>query len=127
VTFNIENQNAGVINNVAGDQRVTGGQSGTLVTLDAARAAVQGLRDVIASTPALEGADADLDEIDAEMRKDAPDRPTVADRLRRLTGLLVSAGSVVSSGAAIVGPLQTLVAWLGQVGEPIARMLPALR
>jgi hypothetical protein len=123
VTFNIENQNAGVINNVAGDQRITGGQAGTLVTLDAARAAVQGLRDIIASTSAAAAADADLNDIDAEMRKEAPDRPTVADRL---THLLVSAGSLISSGAAIVGPLQTLVAWLGQVGEPIARMLPAL-
>jgi hypothetical protein len=126
VTFNVENQNAGVINNVAGDQRITGGQAGTLVTLDAARAAVRSLRDVIASTPGAAAADADLDDIDAEMRKDAPDRPTVADHLRRLTHLLVSAGSLVSAGAAIVGPLQTLVAWLGQVGEPIARMLPAL-
>ncbi len=44
MTFNIGNQSGGVINNVAGDQHITGGQHGTLVSTEDARRAVGELR-----------------------------------------------------------------------------------
>jgi hypothetical protein len=130
VTFNINSQTGGVINNVAGDQRIAGGQQGTIVSIEAARDAVRGLEQAITAAPLSQSAATEarghLDEVDAEMRKDAPDRPTVADRLRRLTDLLASTGSLASAGAAMAGPLRTLASWLGSLGEPIVRALALL-
>src|SRR5215472_7210330 len=47
MTFNIGGQNAGIINNVAGDQHITGQQYGTLVTTDDARRALGDLRGAV--------------------------------------------------------------------------------
>jgi len=44
MTFNIGGQNAGIINNVAGDQHITGQQHGTLVTTEDARRVLGDLR-----------------------------------------------------------------------------------
>ena len=44
MTFNIGSQSGGVINNVAGDQHITGPQYGTLVTTGDARRALGDLR-----------------------------------------------------------------------------------
>jgi len=130
VTFNINNQNAGLINNVAGDQHIHGGQAGSQVTLDAARGAVRQLRQVLSGEPLPQAAAAaalgDLDDLDVEMCTQEPDRPTIADRLRHLTSVLISAGSLASAGAAVIGPLQTLVTWLGHLGEPIGHMLATM-
>ena len=130
MTFNINNQNAGLINNVAGDQHIHGGQAGSQVTLDAARGAVRQLRQVLSGEPLPQAAAAaalgDLDDLDAEMCTREPDRPTIADRLRHLTSVLISAGSLASAGAAVIGPLQTLVTWLGHLGEPIGHMLATM-
>jgi hypothetical protein len=127
MSFNINSQTGGVINNVAGDQRVSGGQEGTIVTIDAARDAVRNLQRAIASTPLARStavaARVHVEDLDAEIRKDTPDPSAVADRVRRLTGLLASTGALASAGASIVGPLQTLATWLGHLGEPISRML----
>jgi heme O synthase-like polyprenyltransferase len=128
MTFNIGNQTAGVVNNVAGDQRITGGQQGTVVTTDAARQALQSLRAAVASAPLDPGTSAAAEtcvtEIDDEMRRTEPARPRVADGLRRLTEILLSAGSLASAGVALTGPIRILASWLGGLGEPIVRMLP---
>lgn len=131
MTFNINGgQHAGVINNVSRDQHVSGGQHGTLVTVDSARAALQSLREAIAAAPLPPDVATEVrghvDEVDAELRKDTPDKPAVAGRLRRLTGLLASLGSLASAGASIAGPLQTLATWLGSLGQPIVHLLPLL-
>jgi len=55
MTFNIGNQNAAIINNVAGDQRIEGGQHGTAVTAvstEEARRAVRELRSGLAGLAA---------------------------------------------------------------------------
>jgi hypothetical protein len=128
MTFNIGNQSGGVINNIAGDQHITGGQQGVVVAPEAARQAV---RDLIAAMDASSLNDATarkarsyVDEIDAELATADPDRPEVASRLERLTRLLMSAGALATAGSALVAPLQTLAGWLGTLGEPVLRLLP---
>jgi hypothetical protein len=130
VTFNINNQTGGIINNVTGDQHITGGQYGTVVTTEAAQRAVQELRDGLAAA-AVDGATATeagnrVDEIDTALRAPTPDRPRVAAALDRLTRLLAAAGSLATTGLGLVEPLRTLARWLGTLGEPILRFLPAL-
>ena len=130
MNFNIGGQTAGVINNVAGDQRVSGGQEGTVVPAEDARRAVRELRDGLATaalneTTAAE-ANAQVAEIEAVVHAPQPDRSRVARSLERLTRLLVAAGSLSTASAALIGPLQTLAAWLGTLGEPILHMLPVL-
>jgi len=144
MTFNIGNQTGGIINNVAGDQRIAGGQHGTVVTTEAALRAVQQLRDGLATTEvtteatteaatnAATGLDGQtaaearerVDEIDTELRAPQPDRPRIAAVLERLTRVLAAAGSLAAAGAALIGPLRTLAGWLGTLGEPILRLLP---
>jgi len=130
MTFNIGSQTGGVINNVAGDQQITGGQRGIVVPTGVARQAV---RDLIAALDvesldetAGQQARSHAGQIDAELAKGEPDRSRVASVLERLTRLLTSAGSLATAGAALVGPLQTLAGWLGELGAPVLRMLPLL-
>lgn len=128
MTFNINSQNAAQINNVAGDQHISGGQQGT-VTIGTARDAAKALRHAVTTAP-LPDETADTarvlaEEMDAEMSKETPDRPAVADRGRRLVELLTSAGSLVTAGSAVIGSLQTLATWLGHLGEPILRLIAA--
>ncbi len=128
MTFNIGNQSGGVINNVAGDQWIDGGQQGTVVTVDTARQAARLLRQAVDAAPlpadVADTARRHADDIDSELRRDNPDRPTVADRLHQLTTLLTWAGSLVAAATSIVGPVRTIATWLGQFGAPIAHLLP---
>ena len=130
MTFNIGSQTGGVINNVTGDQRITGGQHGSVVGDEEARQAARALRDGVASTPLDQTrathARAWVQEVDTEMRSRQPDRSRIARSLQRLTELLVKAGRLATAGAALLGPLRTLGCWLGALGEPLLRMLPLL-
>jgi hypothetical protein len=123
-------QNAGIINNVAGDQHNTGGQYGTVVSAQEARRAVRELRDNVMATQldvsTAREARARLSEIDTAMNAPEPDQSRVARVLKRLTQLLITAGSLSAASTALIAPLQTLAHWLGMLGEPILRMLPAL-
>jgi hypothetical protein len=128
MTFNIGSQTAGIINNVQGDQRITGGQQGMQVTTAAVRQALGDLREALAATTLDEATaastNAQMTELDAAMRTASPDRPRFAHALERLTRLLAAAGSLATAGASLTGPLQTLAAWLGTVGDPILRLIP---
>ena len=130
MTFNIGSQNGGVINNVAGDQHITGQQHGTLVTTEDARRAMGELRHAVTTAGLGEGAAADahahVAEMDATLQADQPDRPRFARALERLTRLLSAAGSLATSGTALLGPLHALAGWLGALGGPILSLLPAL-
>jgi hypothetical protein len=130
MTFNIGSQSGGVINNVQGDQNITGGQHGTLVTTADARQALGSLGQAVATAgldkTAAAQAHAELAEMDTTLRAEQPDRSRFARALERLTRLLAAAGSLVTSGAALVGPLQALAGWLGALGVPILHLLPAL-
>lgn len=130
MTFNIRNQNAGVINNVEGDQLIYGGQTGTLVTLAEARSAARLLQEGVRSAglPGRSAAAAreHAAAVAEQLAKDAPDRPTVAERLAHLLGVLKSAAPLVTSAAALGPPLHTLLTWLGALGEPLAHVLATL-
>lgn len=130
MTFNIGSQSGGVINNVAGGQNITGQQYGTLVTTEDARRALGELRHAVTTAGLGEGAAADahahVAEMDATLQADQPDRPRFARALERLTRLLSAAGSLATSGAALLGPLHALAGWLGTLGGPILSLLPAL-
>jgi hypothetical protein len=130
MTFNIGSQSGGVINNVAGDQHITGQQYGTLVTTEDARRALGELRHAVTTTGLGGGTAADADahvaEMDAALQAGQPDKPRFAWALERLTRLLSAAGSLATSGAALLGPLHALAGWLGALGGPILALLPAL-
>jgi hypothetical protein len=130
MTFNIGGQNAGIINNVAGDQHITGQQYGTLVTTEDARRALGDLRGAVTTAglgrDAAADAHAHVAEMDAALPAGQPDKPRFARALERLTQLLAAAGSLASGGTALLGPLHALAGWLGALGGPILALLPAL-
>jgi hypothetical protein len=127
MSIRVNNQNAGVINNVDGHQVVYGGQCGTVVTGEDARRAVRELRDALAGVvldqaTAVE-ARAQVAEIDTAVHAPEPDKRRAAGPLRRLVTLLTDAGSLATASAALIGPLQTLAGWLGVHGAAILSLL----
>jgi hypothetical protein len=126
--FNIGSQQAGVINNVAGDQRISGGQHGTasfgvteaLEQLDRLRVEIQRLELPEAERGQALGA---IDAAQAELREPEPDRRRTAGHLERLVGILRQTGALLTAGAAVVGPLQSLAAFLGPFGASLAALL----
>jgi hypothetical protein len=127
MTFNIGGQNAGIINNVAGDQHITGQQYGTLVTTEDARRALGDLRGAVTTAglgrDTAADAHAQVVEMDETLRAEHPDKSRFARALERLTRLLAAAGSLASGGAALLGPLHALAGWLGALGGPILALL----
>ena len=125
--IHINNQTAGVISNVAGNQVIYSGLHGSVVTDDDASRAVGDLREALASVPMDEPRTAEararVTELDAAVRAPRPDKGRAASILRRLTELLASVGSLTTAGAALMGPLQTLASWLGAHGAAILGML----
>jgi hypothetical protein len=127
MTFNIHHQQANVINQAAGNQWISGGQHVIVTTLDAARDAVNSLRQVVGTLPLDQAtnssAQTSVDELDTELRKHNPAPPVVESHLRRLTSLLKSTGALVAAGAMLVGPLQVIAGWLGDLGASALQML----
>jgi hypothetical protein len=127
MTFNIHGGQHGVVNNVAGNQTNVGGQYGLSVTDADAVAAVAALRgqlDHMWLPPAAASAvRADAIGVEAELHGGRPDRRAVAERLSRIAQVLSSAGALASAGTGLLGPLGTLAAWLGHLGEPVSRLL----
>lgn len=130
MTFNIGSQSGGVINNVARDQDITGQQHGTLVTTEDARRALGDLRGAVTTAglgrDTAADANAHVAEMDAALQAGQPDKPRFARAMERLTRLLAAAGSLATSGAALLGPLHALAGWLGALGGPILALLPTL-
>ena len=124
--INVQNQNAGVINNVEGTQNVYGPQSGT-VTIGEVRAAVRSLDEALRDTPMPDdtrrAARDHVRAVEDEIAKPQPDERRVADRMESLGGLLRSTGSVLAAGSALLGPLKTIAAWLGPLAAPLAGLL----
>ncbi|WP_026552440.1 hypothetical protein [Arthrobacter sp. H20] len=127
MSFNIGNQTGGVINNVAGNQRVSGTQHGAAVSTSSVREAVQALRAAVD--------DADLDEatsvavsghlkdIETEVSAQDPDRSMVGTTLDQLAGLLMSAGAVATAGQSLIGPIRLVASWVGSLGPAVAQLL----
>ena len=122
MTFNIGSQNAHLINNVAGDQ-----WNQTTLRDEDVRGQIQQLRRVLEGArlaPAVTSeARAQLAAAEGEMTQRSPSKPAVADHLKKVTEILVSAGGLATAGGALFGPLGALAGWLGGLGKPILDLL----
>jgi hypothetical protein len=124
VAFNIGKQQAGVINNVAGDQTIQGDLRGSL-TIDGAEGRVllaqlrRELRAGALSADTRAAVERELDACDTELDRPQPNPIPLRDRLASVAQLLVSAGAMVSAGTGFGAALAALAAWLGRLGEPI--------
>jgi hypothetical protein len=120
MTFNIGSQQGGVVNNVAGDQIISGGQHVTIASTAEALAVVEGLRGDISRAPIAGSSRAVandvLDDIERELRRSEPDKPTIGSRLARLTNVLVTAGGLVTGGTTLLTGIAALATWLGSAG-----------
>ncbi|WP_405957259.1 hypothetical protein [Streptomyces phaeochromogenes] len=123
MTFNIGNQQGGSINNVTGNQTIHGGQQGHLTAAADPRALLGTLcaeLERVSLPPDIARLiNGEVASLDAELGSPAPDRPTVAQRLVRITSLLASAGAVVTAGGALAGVLSSFAAWLGPIGDSV--------
>ncbi|MER6242747.1 hypothetical protein [Streptomyces griseorubiginosus] len=126
MTFNIGSQQ-GNINNVAGDQTIHGGQHGQFATATDPRAMLGVLRtelDRLGLPPDVaHQVNTEVESLDAELASPAPDRPTMADRLVRITRLVTAAGAAVTAGGTLAGALTSLAAWLGPIGDSVLRLI----
>ncbi|MFF7948428.1 hypothetical protein [Streptomyces griseorubiginosus] len=126
MTFNIGSQQ-GNINNVAGDQTIHGGQHGQFATATDPRAMLGVLRtelDHLGLPPDVaHQVNTEVESLDAELASPAPDRPTMADRLVRITRLVTAAGAAVTAGGTLAGALTSLAAWLGPIGDSVLRLI----
>jgi hypothetical protein len=127
MTFNISTQTGGIINNVARDQHITGGQHTMLATADDARQALHNLREALAAADLNQATAAaaatQVTQATAALHPAYLDRPRAARALEQLTHLLISAGSLSSATTALIAPLQALAGWLGTLGQPIMHLL----
>ncbi len=124
--FNINNQTAGVVNNVEGNQYIHGDQRSQMVQSGAVREAVQELERGVASMglpdTQLAAISGHIKEIDTEVGRAHPEPEKVVDPLRKITEIAGAAGALAS----LAGPIQSLVAWLGPLGQPIAKLLSGM-
>ena len=124
----VNSQNAGVIIN-GENMTINGNVSGTLAADENARQAARALQSALATSaldrPTRTRAGDQAAEIDAAMRAPQPDKSRIAGLLNQLTRLLAGAGALATASAALIGPLHTLVTWLGTLGEPILHLLPS--
>ncbi len=131
MSFNIGQQNAVNINNVAGDQTIEGGQSGTFVsTHDALAAVAQIRRELDARGLAPDGRAAaakELDGIEHGLRQPTPDRASIGESLTRLTKVLVAVGALATGSTALLNGLSGLAGWLGHFGAAALKMLRGAR
>lgn len=127
MNFNIGQQTGGVINNVSGTQRITGGQHGEVIPVDTARNALLQLHRAVqhAGLDAEQSAAAatSLDVLDAELAKPDPDRSKAGQALDELTSWLLSAGALATAGQALVGPIRAIATWVGSWGPSVAQAL----
>lgn len=126
----IGSQQGGVINNVTGDQHISGGQHGAVgAGLADARSALEQLRREVdrAALPPSSGreAQAHIEAAGRELARPEPDQQAVAARLTRLAKVLSSVGALASAGTVLGAPLITLAGWLGALGAPILRLIAA--
>lgn len=124
--FNINNQTGGVVNNVEGNQYIRGDQRSGMVQSGDVREAVQelerGVTSLVLRDSQLAAISVHLKEIEAEISRRHPEPEKVVDPLRKITEIASAAGAL----AGLVGPIQNLVAWLGPLGQPIAKMLSGM-
>jgi D-aminopeptidase len=128
MTFNIGEQNGGVINNVGGDQTIHGGQRGEVITIVQARKAARALREAVerADLPDSSTVLRPAEDIETEVQSEAPNRAKVARSLEIMAAAVTSVDGLVRWGSAVVEPMRVLATWLGTLGLTALGMLPTL-
>lgn len=130
MTFNIGQQSAGVVNNVAGNQTVHGGQYGAVLVPREVTQALVDLRTAVESAMmplrTATAAQAEFEAAERAVQQPQPDQEKAAGALERFTRFLVSAGPLAVAAAAFVGPLETLGRWLGPLGAHLLSLLTLL-
>ena len=125
MTFNIGNQNAGIINNVDGDQHVHGVQVGSahvaqgLAAVEALRAVAEGLPGVAGDPVAMR----ELGQLEQAVRDDGTGAAGAAPILERLARRLSAIGAFAGAGTALVEPIRALAAWLGPAAQSVLSVL----
>jgi hypothetical protein len=130
MTFHIGSQHAEMINNVAADQTIHGGQNVSIASQAEALAVVQQLRREL-ERAALTGesrsaANRALGDIERELHRSRPDAPTIGDRLARLTNVVVSAGALATGGTTLLTAIKGLATWLGAAGNATIALVRGL-
>jgi hypothetical protein len=121
--FNIGSQQAGVINNVDGNQTIHGGQTGNVGTDP--RALLDRVRQELATLPGAITSRVypELDAVDAELASPQPNQPAAIGRLERVINSLKSAGALAMTGSGLLAALTALVNSFGQLGRPLLHLL----
>ncbi|MGV8850344.1 MAG: hypothetical protein ACOH16_12460 [Propionibacteriaceae bacterium] len=128
MTFNIGEQNGGVINNVGGDQTIHGGQRGEVITIVQARKAARALREAVerGDLPDSSKVLRPAEDIETELQSEAPNRAKVARSLEVMAAAVTSVDGLMRWGSAAVEPMRVLATWLGTLGLTVLGMLPTL-
>jgi hypothetical protein len=128
--FQVTNQHAQTINMVEGQQTTITGTHANVTIAQQVRPELNQLRAVLdrlsdlppgASTAAAR----ELDGAEVAVAGPEPDRQELAERLGRLTTVLVRAGALAAAGQSLSVPLIDLATKLGHLGQPILRALGA--
>ena len=127
MTFNIGNQHAAVVNNVAGDQTVRGGQHGYVMAPPEVIAAVRAVRahlsDLSLDADEHARADAELADLDHQMITGQTTQRDTADRLSGLLTAARQAGACITSASSLGTAITTIAHWLGPVGSTLLHLL----
>lgn len=126
--------NIGSISTSGGNVEITGRDTYkytsyqvAVVSDERARQAASELRDALGAValdrPAAGSARDLAREIDTAVHEPETDKSRIARLLEQLTRVLAAAGSLATAGVAVIGPLQTLAGWLGDLAAPVLRLL----
>jgi hypothetical protein len=128
--LNIVNQNAGVIQNVAGD--LTIGELNVSASWDAAelRRELGQLAGETARVPLPHAERAAVDGAVAAAAREAaspkPDRGRISQLLQRATQILADAGALAAAGSGLAENLHRIAVALGPAGKALLVLLPLL-
>jgi hypothetical protein len=129
-TFEIGTQNAGSIQNVAGDMTIH--ELGVQASWDAGviRRELEQVRDEAARVPlphadrvAVEGA---LAAAESEAARAEPDRGKIGRLVERATQVLADAGALAAAGSGLAESLRRTAVALGPAGKALLAVLPLL-
>jgi hypothetical protein len=131
VTFNIQNQHAGIINNVEGDQHVSAPQYGEVVASPAAALqAIAQLQHLVGSLGLHPEVDRlihqHLESSGTELAKRNPDRELIADKLTTVARLIIAAGAAAGATTPIANLLGVIARWLGPVAVHLRAVVTGL-
>jgi hypothetical protein len=124
MTFQIGSQHAAVVNNIAGDQAVHGGQHGDVMAptdVIAVRTIRSHLGDLSLDANDHARAEADLADLDHQLVSGQASPHDTADRLTRLVAAARRAGAIITSASSLGTAITTIAHWLGPAESALIR------